>query len=155
MSGGFTGLALVVHYLWSELPVSALYLLFNIPLFAVSWFWVGRRFFAYSLAGMAIFTFALASIQVQIPLTDPLLCALLAGIFMGAGVGTILRSMGSTGGTDILSVILFQHGSVSPGTTILVSNALILVLSLVFFPLETILYTSSTCSCPPRSSTSS
>jgi uncharacterized membrane-anchored protein YitT (DUF2179 family) len=141
VSGGFTGLALVVHYLWPVLPVSCLYFLFNVPLFAASWFFVGRRFFVYSAVGMAVFTGALAWVQIPIPLTDPLLSALLAGILMGLGVGIILRSMGSTGGTDILSVILFQRWSVRPGTTILASNVLILLLSLVFFSLEIVLYT--------------
>ncbi len=141
VSGGFTGLALVVHYLWPALPVSALYFLFNVPLFATSWFLVGRRFFVYSVVGMAVFTGALAWVRVPIPLTDPLLSALLAGIVMGLGVGVVLRSMGSTGGTDILSVILFKRWSVPPGTTILASNVCILAVSLLFFSLETVLYT--------------
>ncbi len=141
VSGGFTGLALVVHYLWPALPVSALYFLFNVPLFAASWFFVGRRFFVYSVVGMAVFTGALAWVRIPIPLTDPLLSALLAGIVMGLGVGVILRSMGSTGGTDILSVILFKRWSVRPGTTILASNVFILAVSLVFFSLEIVLYT--------------
>lgn len=141
VSGGFTGLALVVHYLMPGLSVAGLYFLFNVPLFAASWFLVGRRFFFYSVIGMLIFTGALAWIDVRIPLTDPLLCALAAGILMGTGLGVILRSFGSTGGTDILSVILFQRVSVRPGTTILASNVLILAAAVFFFSLEIVLYT--------------
>ncbi|HOG07487.1 MAG: YitT family protein [Syntrophales bacterium] len=141
VSGGFTGLALVLHYLWPLLPVSVLYFLFNVPLFVASWFFVGRRFFAYSVVGMAVYAVTLDWVRLPIPVTDPLLSALLAGILMGIGMGIILRSTGSAGGTDILSVILYQRWSVRPGATILASNLLILILSLIFFSLEIVLYT--------------
>ena len=59
VSGGVTGLALVMHYLFPSAPVSVLYFLLNIPLFALGWIFVGRRFFFYSIAGMVIFSGAL------------------------------------------------------------------------------------------------
>ena len=55
-SGGFAGLALILHYLFPVLPVGFLYFLLNVPLFAVGWQHVGRRFFLYSMAGMVIFS---------------------------------------------------------------------------------------------------
>ncbi len=141
VSGGFTGLALAVHYLVPWLSVAVLYFLFNIPLFVASWFLVNRRFFLYSIAGMIIFTAAVAWVPAPIPLGNPLLSALLAGILMGAGTGIILRSLGSTGGTDILSVILFQRLSIQPGTSILASNIVILAPCVFLFSLEIVLYT--------------
>ena len=59
VSGGVTGLALVIHYLLPSAPISVLYFLLNIPLFAFGWIFVGRRFFFYSLAGMVVFSGAL------------------------------------------------------------------------------------------------
>jgi uncharacterized membrane-anchored protein YitT (DUF2179 family) len=103
---GFTGLSLVIHYLVPSFPVAAIYFILNIPLFALGWMYVGRRFFLYSIAGMLIFSGALAWIQVSLPVYDKILSALLAGIIMGVGSGVILRSLGSGGGLDILSVIL-------------------------------------------------
>ena len=49
VSGGVTGLALLVHYLFPSLPVALLYLLANVPLFAAGWFFISRRFFSYSV----------------------------------------------------------------------------------------------------------
>jgi uncharacterized membrane-anchored protein YitT (DUF2179 family) len=141
VSGGFTGLALTFHYLVPWLSVAVLYFLFNVPLFIASWFLVNRRFFLYSVVGMIIFSTCVALVQVTIPLEDPLLSALLAGIILGTGSGVILRSLGSSGGTDILSVILFQRLSVQPGTTLLACNVVILTICAFLFSLKIVLYT--------------
>jgi uncharacterized membrane-anchored protein YitT (DUF2179 family) len=57
------------------------------------------------------------------------------------GSGIILRSLGSAGGLDILSVIFLRRFSIRLGTTILASNGLILVAGAVLFSLEEALYT--------------
>ena len=141
VSGGVTGLALVIHYLLPSVPVSGLYFLLNIPLFAIGWVFVGRRFFLYSIAGMVIFSGALQWVQVPVAVQDPLLSALLAGIICGAGSGIILRSLGSAGGTDILSVILLNRFSIRVGTTVLAFNSGVLMAAAVFSSLESALYT--------------
>ena len=138
---GFTGLALVIHYLFPSLRVAVMYFLLNIPVFALGWMYVGRRFFLYSIAGMLIFSGALAWVHVTLPVYDKILSALLAGIIMGVGSGVILKSLGSAGGLDILSVILLKLFSVRLGTTILAFNSLILIAGAVLFSLEDAIYT--------------
>ncbi len=141
LSGGVTGVALVIHYLWPMLPVGALYAVLNVPLFAVGWVHVGRRFFFYSLAGMAIFSVAVQWVNWPIPVQDPMLAALLAGIISGFGSGLILRSAGSAGGADILSIMLFRRFSIRLGTTVLAFNGLVLASGVVFLDLEKALFT--------------
>jgi uncharacterized membrane-anchored protein YitT (DUF2179 family) len=138
---GFTGVALVLHYLMPNLPVAWIYFFLNIPVFALGWMYAGRRFFLYSIAGMLIFTAALAWIHFPLPVYDKILSALMAGILMGAGGGIILKSFGSAGGLDILSVIMNKRFSIRLGSTILGFNALILVSGAVLFSLEGALYT--------------
>lgn len=140
LSGGFTGMVLLILYMLPGLSLGGLYLVLNIPLFALGWKFVGPRFFLYSIAGMIIFSCSLELISVTLPIQDKLLSALLAGIITGAGVGTILRSWGSAGGTDILSVILLSRFSIRLGTTILVFNILVLAAAAVFLSLERALY---------------
>jgi uncharacterized membrane-anchored protein YitT (DUF2179 family) len=60
---------------------------------------------------------------------------------MGAGSGIILRSLGSAGGLDILSVILFKRFSVRPGNTVLAFNVVLLTSSLLYVQVEMVLYT--------------
>jgi uncharacterized membrane-anchored protein YitT (DUF2179 family) len=141
LSGGFTGAALVIRYLLPALPLGGIYLVLNIPLFALGWKFVGLRFFLYSIAGMLILSGALELINVTLPIQDKLLSVLLAGIITGAGSGIILRSLGSAGGTDILSVILLKRYSIRLGTTILAFNSIIMITASILFSLERALYT--------------
>lgn len=141
LSGGFTGLALIIHYVYPALPLGIVYFFLNIPNFAFGWKYVGRRFFFYSVAGMLIFSAAIQSIHVTLPVHDQLLSALLAGIIIGVGSGVILKSLGSAGGTDILSVMLLKIFSIRLGSTILAFNGVILAASAFFFSLEKALYT--------------
>ena len=141
VSSGVTGVALIFHYIIPYLPVSVLYLLFNVPLFALGWKYVSRRFFIYSIIGTAIFSAAMEWIVVPIQVQDPLLCSLLAGIIMGVGVGIILRSAGSSGGTDIISVMVQTRFSIRLGYTVLAFNGIVLAASAMLFSLEIALYT--------------
>ncbi|MBI4773992.1 MAG: YitT family protein [Deltaproteobacteria bacterium] len=141
LGAGFTGLSLVIHYLIPSFPVSILYFVLNVPVFALGWKYVGHRFFFYSIAGLLIFSGALEWTQVSVPVHDKILAALLAGIIMGAGAGVILRSLGSAGGLDILSVFFLKRFSIRLGTTILAFNTVILVFGAIMFSLEMALYT--------------
>jgi len=138
---GFTGVALIIHYVVPSLPVAVLYFILNVPVFCLGWIYAGRRFFLYSIAGMFIFTGTLEWIHISLPVHDKMLSAILAGIIVGAGSGIILRSLGSAGGLDILSVILLKRFSIRLGSTILAFNSLILVAGAVLFSLEGALYT--------------
>ena len=138
---GFTGVAIIIHYLFSPLPMGILYLLLNVPVFALGWFYVGRRFFFYSIAGMLFFSGALQWIHLLVPVHDRILSAILAGIIMGLGAGITLRSLGSGGGLDILSVILLKRFSVKLGSTMLAMNSLVLLAGAFLFSLEAALYT--------------
>ncbi len=141
VSGGVTGLALVIHYLAPGISLGALYLLLNIPLFALGWKYVGRRFFLYSIVGTFLFSLAVEWISIPISIQDKFLAALLAGIIMGVGLGVILRSAGSSGGTDILSVMILMRFSISLGNTTLAFNSAVLIMTAILFSLESALYT--------------
>jgi uncharacterized membrane-anchored protein YitT (DUF2179 family) len=138
---GFTGLSIVIYYLFDVVPISVLYLILNIPVFILGWLYVGRRFFLYSIAGMLFFTAALQWTHVTIPIQDKILSSILAGIIMGTGSGIILRSLGSAGGLDILSVILLKRFSIRLGSTILGFNSAILIIGAFLISLEGALYT--------------
>ena len=141
MSGGFTGLALVIHYLFPRFSVGMLYLVLNIPVFILGWLYVGKRFFLYSIVGTILFSFTLEYIDIKIPLNDMLLCAVAGGIITGAGAGIILKSLGSAGGLDILSIIFLKKFSLKLGHSLLIFSCLILVAGALIVSLEQALYT--------------
>ena len=141
LAGGVTGLSILIYYLLPALPVGMIYFILNIPLFVVGWMFVGQRFFWYSIAGVVIFSAVMLLPCPVIPINDMILAALTAGIITGAGSGIILRSLGSAGGLDILSVVLFKKYSIRPGTFVLAFNALLMTAAAIRIPLEMILYT--------------
>ncbi|WP_420208584.1 YitT family protein [Candidatus Electronema sp. JC] len=140
-TGGITGIALILHKLTS-LDVGVIYLLLNVPLFALAWMAVGRRFFVFSIAGTMTLTLALTFVNfIDFKLEDPILNALLAGLLLGGGAGLCLRTAGSQGGTDILSVMLLKRFSIGIGTTILTTNVVVLLLISVYYSVEALLHT--------------
>ena len=141
LSGGFVGATLIIHYLFPFLPVAALYFVLNIPVYFLGWKYIGRRFFIYSMAGMVIFSLAVLWKPFIIPVHDKMLAAIFAGILSGAGGGIILKSYGSAGGMDILSIILLKRFSIRLGNSILALNVLILSITAYVFSMEEALYT--------------
>ena len=141
LAGGFTGLALLLHYIFPAVPVGLAYFLLNVPNFILGWVHVGRRFFFYSLAGMMIFSLAMLVPFPTLEIDDLILCALTAGLITGVGSGIILRSLGSAGGMDILAVIVYKKLSIRIGTSSLGFNFILLAAAAFRFPLDIILYT--------------
>jgi len=139
-AGGLTGLTILIHNIY-PLNLGVIFFLCNIPLFILAWMAVGRRFFFYSLLGAILISLAMAFINIEIILEDKMLSALLAGIIAGIGVGISLKSAGSLGGVDILSVFLLKRFSIGIGNTILATNILVIGLVGYFYSLEAVLYT--------------
>jgi uncharacterized membrane-anchored protein YitT (DUF2179 family) len=141
LAGGLTGLSLLIHYVLPGLPLGLIYFLLNIPLFVVGWLFVGRRFFFYSLAGVFIFSAVIFWPYPEFSIEDMILSALAAGILTGVGSGIILKSLGSAGGLDILTVILFKKYSIRPGMFVLAFNGTLMILAILRIPMEMVLYT--------------
>jgi uncharacterized membrane-anchored protein YitT (DUF2179 family) len=142
LSAGVTGIALMFHYLFPKLNVGLAYFLLNIPLMLLGFFSISRRFLLYTLYGMGFFSLAAAFIRPPAAaIQDPILAALFAGIICGTGVGIILRSIGSTGGIDILAIHANQKFGFRPGSVSFVFNSLVLMVGAYFFGLEIALYT--------------
>jgi len=140
-TGGITGLSLVIHNSIPFLNLGLIYLLINIPLFLLAWMSIGRRFFVYSIVGTLTFALAVAFIHYPVRIEDKILAALLAGLIYGSGAGIALRSSGSQGGLDILSVMLLRRFSISLGNTVLTVNLVVLLLIALFYSLDALLYT--------------
>ncbi|WP_371877464.1 YitT family protein [Thiovibrio frasassiensis] len=141
VTGGITGISLIIHKFIPGVHLGWIYVVLNVPLFALAWMAVGRRFFFYSIFGALSLTLAIAFVHLDINLDDKMLNALLAGLILGVGAGLCLRSAGSQGGTDILSVMLMQRFSVGIGNTVLAVNAIVLLLVSIFYSIEALLYT--------------
>jgi len=140
ITGGFSGLSLLIYYVFGGLSPGIWYFVLNIPLFIAGWIFLSRRFFFYSLFGMVVLTVAIDLIPFTIPIHDKLLAALAAGVLIGAGAGTYLHSFGSAGGSDIIAIMLNQKFNVKIGRFYFYFNLVLFGLSFGFIDIDIILF---------------
>ena len=124
-AGGFTGIAQLVHH-GTGLPIGAISLALNVPLFLVSMKSLGLRFGVRSLIVTIAFSLLLDGVSLRFPVQDMWLATVYGGLFCGMGFGLILRGSATTGGTDMLASLI--HRLVPP---IRVSMGIFLVDGLV------------------------
>ncbi len=138
---GVSGVAILIHYLFSSADVGITYFLLNIPLMFIGWFIISKRFMLYTIFGMAFFSLAAALIKTPpVPLQDPILVAVFSGIICGAGSGIVLRSLGSAGGVDILAIYANKKFGLRPGLSSFFVNAVVILTGAYFFGLQIALY---------------
>jgi uncharacterized membrane-anchored protein YitT (DUF2179 family) len=141
LSQGLTGLSLLIYYRWAPVSLSTIYLLINIPVFVLGWRFVSRRFIFYSLWGMVIYAAALSVVNIRINVSDPMLAVVIGGALNGLGVALILRSYGSSGGSEILCVVMNKLFSITVGTGAILINIAVLVPAALLFSVEKVFYT--------------
>ncbi len=140
ITGGISGLGLLIYYTTQTLSPGSWYLLINTPLFFIGWIAISRRFFLYSLYGMMLLSWLMDFISFQIEITDPFLAILAGGTLIGTGAGIALRSLGSFGGMDIICIILNNRYGVRMGSFLFSFNALLFLCGLTILKLDMVLY---------------
>ncbi|MFD3447467.1 YitT family protein [Microbacteriaceae bacterium 4G12] len=143
--GGFLGIALIVQRFFHISP-SITTLLLDIPLIWVGSKLLGKRLAIKTIIGATSFSIFYALMEHYSPFVINLsqhlfLAAVIGGIFVGFGLGLILRYGGATGGDDILSILLSKVSHVSIGKVYFIFDAFVLVLSLVYLTWNQVAYT--------------
>lgn len=140
--GGVSGLATVLHYL-AGLRVSVLIPLINIPIFIIGIIRLERDFLVKSVFGTVVLSIATETAAILPPPTsDPLISAVFGGAVMGIGISAVLSRGGTTGGTDILVLVIRRSFSeVSVGRLyLLIDGAVIAMAGIAFSSGEVIFY---------------
>lgn len=142
LSGGVSGLAILLHYL-TGVPVSAAIFLMNIPIFWWGAREINRQFLLYSLLGTASLTLfiQITTGLFPVPEVDLVLAAIFGGALSGTGLGLVFRGHGSTGGTDIIAMVLRKKKNLGIGEVAFYANIIVIGLSLSLFPVNIGLYT--------------
>ncbi len=123
--GGLFGVGSLIYYNTQFLNPGLLYLLLNIPMFILGYLFITRRFLGYSALAMVLITVFYQLIPFRFDIDNQLYAALAFGVVLGAGVGVVLRSLGSNGGLDVAAVILNQRFNIGVGKVYFVFNALL------------------------------
>lgn len=140
LTGGMSGIALLCYYAFGGLSTGQWYLVLNLPVFVMGWVFVSRRFFFYSLYGMFVTSIFIDIIPWAMPIGDMWLAVITGGGIMGAGVGMALRSLGSTGGSDILAVICKEKFNMSMGSFEFWFNMIGFIGGFVYLEMTIVLY---------------
>ena len=136
ISGGVTGLAIGLDNGFG-IPKDVTVWVVQVALFLAGLLVVGKQFALTMLVGSFVYP-ALFSVMYRLSahtgaLTDDaFLCMIFAGLTFGIGIGLILRQGASTGGTDIIAVILNKKLGLSVSGTLYMVDALVLVTQLFF-----------------------
>ena len=133
-SGGFAGIATIIYY-FLHIPMGTTILAFNIPLFIMAVYKLGKNFFVKSLIGTTTFSFFIDIFDKLKPLTnDRFLACIYGGIIIGLGTAIILKANSSTGGSDLVGFIARSYKpNLRVGKIIIIIDTIIVILNMIFF----------------------
>lgn len=136
-SGGLTGLCTIVQY-GTGIPVAWTFPVINVTLLILGFIVLGNAF-----GIKTIYVIALSSLLFDVlpkfpvlevtNIPDTLMVALVGGFLESIGIGIVLLRGGSTGGTDIVAMMINKYWPVSPGRVYLFSDIFIIA-SLFLIP---------------------
>ena len=118
-----------------------IYYIINIPLFITAYKNLSKPFFYRTLLVITIQTILLSIIPTQSIVKDTLTNILVGGLLGGAGLGIILSCGASTGGSDIIGLIIAKkNNELSVGKLGLIINLFVYSITGLLYGLETMIY---------------
>lgn len=135
--GGVYGISIVLHYIIGT-PVGMMALAFDIPLTLLGIRILGPRFGVKTVVGFlatAIFMDTITYFYGAEPLVvgDALLSSIFGGLFIGVGLGLIFKAKATSGGSDIVAMIIGKYTKMPLGQLIIIVDSVIVLVGLIAF----------------------
>ncbi|MBS3680482.1 YitT family protein [Ornithinibacillus massiliensis] len=145
-ASGFTGTAQLISSVFNDfigvnVSTGILLFLLNIPVFILGWFKVGKGFTIYSIVSVIFSSIFLQFLPIVQLSSDIILNAVFGGLVAGIGVGITLKIGASTGGMDIVAMVLSRMNDKPIGVYFISLNAVIIALAGILYEPENALYT--------------
>lgn len=128
LSSGLSGIAIMLGIV-TPLNTGILNFLFNLPLLILGVLKLGKQFISYTILSVVVLSISLYLIPIQAISTEPILSSLFGGVLTGVGIGIIFRASGSSGGFDIIAMLLQKKNDFPLGTLLSAMNAVVVVIS--------------------------
>ncbi len=143
IGGGVTGLSALIFYA-TGFPVGVTFFLINIVLITLGIKSLGLSFgirTIYASIALSVFLSVLQQYITEPVVSDRFMAAIIGGIMGGASVGLVFSQGGSTGGTDIIAMIINKYRNQSHGKLILYMDVIIISSSYFLFQsIEVLVY---------------
>lgn len=145
--GGVAGASALIYYA-TNIPAGTSVLALNILMLVIAMSALTKQFFWRTIVGVGILSFMISVLQpffatfpIMTPGEDKFMHVLIAGVLCGAGLGIVFSHNGSTGGTDILTMLLNKYFRLSFGRAMQFVDCIIISSSYILFhSMETIIY---------------
>jgi len=142
--GGTLGMTLLLQFLFGISPAISGAIL-NVICYAIGIKVLGKHFLIYSAVATVSFSLFYKIFEQFPPLFPnisnyPLLASVLGAVFVGIGVGISVRMGGASGGDDALAMAISHKFGVGIQWVYLVSDLIVLSLSVCYIPIYRLLY---------------
>ncbi len=145
--GGVAGASALIYYA-TNIPAGTSVLALNVLMLVIAMSALTKQFFWRTIVGVGILSFMISVLQpffatfpIMTPGEDKFMHVLIAGVLCGAGLGIVFSHNGSTGGTDILTMLLNKYFRLSFGRAMQFVDCIIISSSYILFhSMETIIY---------------
>ena len=137
--GGITGISLLVHELY-HFNLGIVIVLFNLPLIIIGYFSVGKSFAFKTFISVVLLGISLLLIPDYALTNDKLLISIFGGVFLGIGIGLVMRAGAALDGIEVFALYTLKRTSFTITEIILGINVLIFTVAALKFGVETALY---------------
>ncbi|MFP5107788.1 YitT family protein [Neobacillus sp. C211] len=140
LSSGLSGISMILGMI-SPVNTGVANFLLNFPLLIIGYKMLGKRFIVNSIFSVIMISIGLYLIPVHAIADDRILSSIFGGALTGLGVGIVFRCSGSTGGFDIIGMIVARKRDFPIGVLLSGMNAVVILISGFLFDWDSALYT--------------
>ena len=137
LTGGGIGIALLIHSVTSSITLGMLIALVSIPFITLGFLYYGKAYTIKTLISMLLIAFFTDFLKEYLELkaltNDILLASIFGGIFIGIGVGLIIKGRSSTGSTSVIGEILASKTKFKAAEILLMIDAAIMISSIFVY----------------------
>jgi len=139
LDGGVTGISILLHEMF-HINISILVIVLNLIFIYLGYRKIGKTFAVQTTIAVTLLSFGLLFIDIPAITNEKLLIAIFGGIFMGAGIGLVIRGGGVIDGAEVIAVFTRRKVGFSNSEIIMLINCIIFAVAAIEFGIETAMY---------------
>ena len=140
LSSGISGISMIFGML-TPINTGIANFLLNFPLLVIGYFKLGKKFIIHTILSVIVISLGLYIIPIMSIANDIILSSVFGGALTGIGIGLIFRCSGSSGGFDVIGMLIARKRDFPIGTMLTMMNAVIILVSGFLFNWDSALYT--------------